>query len=66
MDKVELKYKGKLYTATYKTHDGMVTVCSELHGEKSTQLGALSADWLAKRMLRELLENADAVGLLEI
>jgi hypothetical protein len=66
MDTVELTHKGRLYTASYKIHDGMVTLRSALHGEKSAQLGALSADWLAKRMLRELLEDADAAGLLEI
>jgi hypothetical protein len=66
MDTVELTYKGRLYTASYKTQDGMVTVRSALNGDKSTQLGALAADWLAKRMLRELLEDADAAGLLEI
>jgi hypothetical protein len=66
MDKVEVTHKGRRYTGTYATHDGMVTVQSALHGEKSGQLGALPADWLAKRMLRELLEDADAAGLLEI
>ena len=66
MGKVEVTFNGKVYTAKYKINHGMVTVQTVLYGERSTQLGSLSAEWLARDLLHSLLTDAGDAGLLEI
>jgi hypothetical protein len=48
---------GSIVDGHYGVANGMVTVWTS-RGVKSTQLGASSAEWLARRMLRELAVEA--------
>lgn len=58
-ERVSIEYNSKTYTATYRVEHGCVTV-STLWGEKSTQLGGLTAEALAIDLLIELIEEEKA------
>lgn len=55
--KVEITLNGKEYLASYFLEKGILTVVTAEHGQKSTQLGGLTAEILAKILLRELVER---------
>ncbi|MFC0669448.1 hypothetical protein ACFSKY_06370 [Azotobacter chroococcum] len=58
-ERVSVEYNGKTYTATYRVEHGCITV-STLRGEKSTQLGGLTAKALAIELLIELITESKA------
>lgn len=60
---LEVEFEGKTYRVTYSVANRMVTVRTAFDS-KSTQVGALPPEFLAKTMARELLEDAKRKGLL--
>lgn len=52
---ISIDYKGKKITGSYVVQSKMVTVDS-FYGQKSTQLGGMLPDSLAKILLRELAD----------
>jgi hypothetical protein len=50
---------GKTIKGSYRKIGNMVTV-KTLHGSKTTQLGGLTPDYLAKMLLRELARKGKA------
>lgn len=55
--KVEIILGDKKYSASYFLEKGVLTVATAEYGQKSTQLGSLSSETLAKILLRELVEK---------
>lgn len=55
--KVEIILGDKKYSANYFLEKGVLTVMTAEYGQKSTQLGGLTAETLAKTLLRELVER---------
>ena len=55
--KVEITVNDKKYSASYFLEKGVLTVMTAEYGQKSTQLGGLAAETLAKTLLRELIEK---------
>lgn len=51
-----VEYNGKTYSGRYRVSNKMLYVTSA-YGDKSTQIGSLNAEFLAKRLLRELLQS---------
>ena len=53
---VSVEYKGKAYSGTYTVEGGLVYV-SSAHGSKATQQGNSPAEWIARRLLLELVAD---------
>jgi hypothetical protein len=53
-ESVEVEVDGKIYQASYFVWKGVVTVEYE-GGEKSTQVGGLTADQVARHLLSEMI-----------
>jgi len=54
-----MEYKGKTYSASYYCQEGMITV-QTVGGQKSTQLGGMRLNVLAKMLLEELIRVGKA------
>jgi|GEM_PF-5384631 len=55
--KVLITVNNKKYSASYFLEKGVLTVMTAEYGQKSTQLGGLNAETLAKTLLLELIEK---------
>jgi hypothetical protein len=53
--RVSISFEGKSYEGHWTIERGVVRVVSA-YGEKSTQVGGSPADFVAKRLLRELVQ----------
>lgn len=56
---VAIEVSGKTYTASYAVTKKIITVSTGL-GSKSTQLGSLPPEHLARILLRELIQEGKA------
>jgi hypothetical protein len=56
---VVIMFEGRKLTASYSVADGMVTVHTH-NGSKTTQVGNVPADSLARLMLREMAQEGKA------
>lgn len=58
-DTITVESEGKTYTASYNVSKGVITVSTGLDS-KSTQVGGLPPEHLAKLLLRELIREGKA------
>lgn len=56
LETITLERNGKTYTAQYKVESGLITVYSPF-GNKTTQVGSLPKDELARMLLSELINQ---------
>jgi carbon monoxide dehydrogenase subunit G len=60
---ITIEFEGRTVTGAYTVWGDVITVSSDM-GTKATQVGGsrsrVALDWLAKRMLRELAQDAKA------
>ena len=61
---VEIQFKGRIFTGSYTVSSGMVHVIS-LYGRKSTRIGGMTPQLLARTLFKEIIQEADAVGTLD-
>ena len=59
--KVDVEFEGKVYSAVYVVSSGTITVKAE-YGSLTTHGGGPNVKFMARQLLREILESASLEG----
>ena len=59
--KVDVEFEGKVYSAVYVVSSGTITVKAE-YGSLTTHGGGPNVKFMARQLLREILEGAKSRG----